>query len=47
MSDPKDTAMSEAFRASLEEAIGYERKDDCLDFIAQKGAFIYNAATDQ
>ena len=38
MSDPDDTAMSEAFRPSLEQAISYESQERCLDYIAQMGA---------
>ena len=41
LSDQSDTAMSEAFRPSLEEAIRYQNQDDCLDFIAQMGGPIH------
>ena len=34
LSDPSDTAMSEAFRPSLEEALPYTSQEDCLDYIA-------------
>lgn len=34
LSDQSDTNMSEAFRPSLEEAIPYQTKEDCLDYIA-------------
>jgi len=37
LSDPSDTAMSECFRPSLEQAIYYTSQDDCLDYIAQFG----------
>lgn len=37
LSDPSDTAMSEAFRPSLEEALPYTTQEDCLDYIAQYG----------
>jgi len=34
LSDVNDTAMSEAFRPSLEEAVPYQTQDECLDYIA-------------
>ena len=34
LSDPKDTAMSEALRPSLEEAVDYQTQEACLDYIA-------------
>ena len=34
LSDPTDTAMSEALRPSLEEALYYQTPEQCLDFIA-------------
>ena len=37
LSDPSDTAMSEAFRPSLEEALPFTTQEDCLDYIAQYG----------
>ena len=37
LSDPSDTAMSEAFRPSLEEALPYTTQEECLDYIAQYG----------
>ena len=37
LSDPTDTAMSEALRSSHEDAKGYETQEQCLDFIAQSG----------
>ena len=37
LSDPTDTAMSEAFRPSLEEALPYTTQEECLDYIAQYG----------
>lgn len=40
LSDPKDTAMSEALRPSLEEAQDYQCQGDCLDYIAQSGGTI-------
>jgi DNA-directed RNA polymerase II subunit RPB2 len=42
LSDQSDTNMSEAFRPSLEEAIPYQTKEECLDYIAQMGGAVNN-----
>jgi DNA-directed RNA polymerase II subunit RPB2 len=47
LSDKSDTAMSEAFRPSLEEAKGYQTQDDCLDYIAQMGGPIHQHSREQ
>ena len=37
LSDPYDTAMSEAFRPSLEDAMNYTSQEECLKHIAELG----------
>jgi hypothetical protein len=37
LSDPNDTAMSEAFRPSLEDAAKYSTQEACLDYIGVLG----------